>query len=429
MDRFNYYFHSIGDYYGQIHQEDGQYTSQPETGQTYGGVVASELSWNHPAPGQPQPYQGLNFPARIPPLLGPDLHQEDGQYTSQPETGQTYGGVVASGLSWSHPAPGQPQPYQGLNFPARIPPLLGSDLRTSQPAPLANITQNDAPPQSPNPQPAVNKRQRRSSAEIKKHFLAGFEKYARGKPLADCSADIKFGTYVTSNGRLREMGQIQYDALEQRDKDRVDKALKDRQEVLAGRLASNFKAVKGFLGGLEAYASGAQLKDCSAIIRFSTYVTAKGFLREQGRTLRESLSPRDKDRVDQALAARKRIQAELIATNDTAMDGFLGGLETYASGAQLQDCSATIKFSNYVTTDGHLLKEGKRQYKKGRTCTVRYGAGPSDVRRSVGLGGKGRKVPYPGGWTYIQGRITDRKPAAGPTDLCVVYDRKKAAVL
>ncbi|MEJ2065841.1 MAG: hypothetical protein P8X74_21610 [Reinekea sp.] len=318
--------------------------------------------------------------------------QEDGQHTSQPEIGQTSAGLAASGPLWSHLAPGH-QPYQGFNFPAQISPSLGSDweylLPPPQPTPLEEIFQpqpiavdeigqNDERPEPSNPQPAAKKRHRRSSAEIKKHFLAGFDKYAQGCELKDCSEDIKFATYITSNGRLRGMGQIQYNALEQRDKDRVDKALESRQEILAGRSVANIRVMEGFLGGLEAYASGASLKNCSATINFSTYVTTTGSLREQGRTLRESLPQRDKDRVDRALAARKRIKVELVAYNDTAMDGFLGGLDAYASGAQLKDCSATIKFSQYVTTDGRLLTEGERMYKK-----LKGGPGEAQVNEAL----------------------------------------------
>jgi hypothetical protein len=285
------------------------------------------------------------------------IHQEDGQHTSQPETGQTHGGVAAGGPSWSQSESGQPQPYQSFNFPAQIPPLLGSDLDSFQPIPLENIIQNGELAQPSNPQPAVRKRKRRSSAEVKEHFLAGLDNYARGVKLKSCSANLSFKLYLNDSGELTAQGRSLYKSLMPGEQTRVCQAINSR-------VATVVNPIKSFLGGLEAYASGAQLKDCSATIRFAAYVTTKGVLQEMGVRLYERLNQGDKDRVDQALAARRRIQIELIANNDTPMDCFLEGLEAYANGASLSDCSATIRYANYVTTDGRLLAAGKRLHNR-----------------------------------------------------------------
>ncbi|MEJ2044663.1 MAG: hypothetical protein P8X74_13475 [Reinekea sp.] len=379
-------------------------------------------------------------------------YQEYGQHTSQPETGQTSGGVAASGSSWSYPALGQPQqPYPDFNFPQWIPPVLGSDLECllppPQPTPFENIIQNDVPPGSSDAQPAVKKQQRKSFVEFKEQFLADLDKYAQGYKLKDCSASIDFSSYATSTGRLQKDGWVLYDKLDQQDKNRVDQALKDRQvshslrpysnnstrtrilqgleayasgatliacsatirfdaflstdghllprgqslynklnqedkdrvdQALKSRKENVDKVRTSFMEGLEAYANGAPLTDCSETLNFNSYVSARGYLHEQGTSLYNRLGQGDKNRIDDALSARQKIHFNRITTNDTPMDAFLGGLDAYASGAPLKDCSATIKFSSYATSDGRLLLPGKRLYKK-----LVGGAGEAMVNKAL----------------------------------------------
>ncbi|MEJ2046399.1 MAG: hypothetical protein P8X74_13505 [Reinekea sp.] len=356
-------------------------------------------------------------------------YQGNGQHTSQPETGQTSGGVAASGPSWSYPTPSQPQSYPDYNFSQGIPISLGSDweylLRSPQPTPLEDILQNDV---RSNAQSAVKTPQRRCFTKVKEDFLASLDQYAQGCSLSDCSATIR---YVTDAGHLKPKGTTLYNKLEQEDKDRVDRALEDRKvfntrkpysdnstrtrilegleayasgtalkecsatiqfsgyfstdgrllqagerlydglkqedkdridQALKDRKENSDKARTSFLNGLEAYANGALLKECSETIQFDLYVSAKGYLHERGKLLCERLEQGDKDRVNNALRARQKIHVERITINDTPMDDFLGGLEAYASGVPLRKCSASSRYYSYVTSDGRLRGEGQRLY-------------------------------------------------------------------
>ncbi|MEJ2045519.1 MAG: hypothetical protein P8X89_19835 [Reinekea sp.] len=363
MDRFNWN-HSTADY------NSHEYYNQP-----YQGYGQSNDHYNQPYQGYGQSNDHYSQP-----------YQEYGQHSSQPETGQTFGGVVESGPSWSYPTPGQPQSYPDSNFPQWIPPSpsLGSDLeyllRTPQPTPLANILQNDASPELPGPsnaqelpgpsnaqelpgpsnaQPGVKKRRRRDFAEIRELFLAGLDNYAQGCPLKDCSETLHFFQYVTDAGERKADGDSLYTRLEQKDKDRFDQAIADRKACKGGP-----KVRTSFMEGLNAYANGAPLKDCSETILYDTYVSSKGYLHKRGVKLYNKLAQGDKDRIDDALRARKRFNVERTATtDDSPMDAFLGGLEAYASGALLKDCSANNKYFQYATNDGRLAPMGERLYK------------------------------------------------------------------
>ncbi|MEJ2044657.1 MAG: hypothetical protein P8X74_13445 [Reinekea sp.] len=286
--------------------------------------------------------------------------QEDGQHSSQPEIGQTFGGVASSGPSWNQAVLGQPQPHQDFNFPHWVPPSLGSDweylLRTPQPAPSENIIQNDAPPELSSPQPVVGRRRKAPAKGLpptKERFLEGLNKYARGELLKDCSATIKFRRYVTNDGHLRLPGQRLYDELKPEEQARVDQALRSRQS------GDKDTVTKRFLDGLEAYARGELMKDCSATIKYTDFVSADGHLHEKGQRLRNKLGPEDKARVDQALISRQSIG---LADNDITMEHFWEGLDAYARGELMKDCSATLKFRRYATGDGHLRPPGQRLY-------------------------------------------------------------------
>ncbi|MEJ2064267.1 MAG: hypothetical protein P8X74_13470 [Reinekea sp.] len=284
---------------------------------------------------------------------------EEGQHISQPEIGQTSGGIAASGRSCSDPALSQPQLYPDFNFPQWIPSSPGSDLKyllpSPQPTPLENTIQNDVPPESSNAQPPVKKQKRRSFAEVEKQFLAGLDKYAQGHQLKDCSATINFYSYITQDGYLHPEGTAVYNRLEQKDKDRVDQALADRKVFHSRKLYSDNSTGMRVLEGLEAYASGAPLKECSATIKFSSYFSSDGHLQPCGKSLYNGLKQEDKDRIDQALKDRKE-NSDKIRTN------FLEGLGAYASGAPLKNCSKAIHFDVYVSTKGYLHERGKNLY-------------------------------------------------------------------
>ncbi|MEJ2064582.1 MAG: hypothetical protein P8X74_15125, partial [Reinekea sp.] len=226
MDRFNWPYHNNDSYYNPVYQEDGQHTFHPETGQTSGGVAASGASWSYPG----QPYQDFNVQAQTPFSPGPDwesalrtpqpmamediihsqIPQQDGQYSSQPETGQTSAGGAASGPWWSQPTPGQFQPYQDFNFPAQIPPSFGSDLEylqpPLQPMVLADTVQNNEYLAPSNSQPTAAPGSSMASTErlppVKERFLAGLEAFARGDALVDCSSTLEFTSYIKDDGSM-----------------------------------------------------------------------------------------------------------------------------------------------------------------------------------------------------------------------------------
>jgi hypothetical protein len=363
----------------QIHQEDAQYSFQPETGQTSAGLVASGPSWSLPG----QPYLNPSLPAQIPSSPRPDwesllrtpqpialediipsqIHLEDGQYTSLPETGQTSAGGPASGPSWSHPAPGQPLSYHGSNFPVQILPSPRTDwessLRPQQPTALEDMTQNDA---LANPQPAVEAPRRKTQTTglppVKERFLAGLEAFGRGALLKDCSSSLKFGNYIKSDGSLVRQGLDLYGQLTDAEKERLEQAIIARQGVFATRDTVK----KRFLAGLDSYARGATLKDCSATIPYKCYATDDGHLQNAGEDLCKGLPPEDQARVNRALLSRRESYLKRAMDNAPVEERFLAGLDNYAQGVPLRHCSATIQFKDYVTDDGKLRLRGKRMY-------------------------------------------------------------------
>ncbi|MEJ2045950.1 MAG: hypothetical protein P8X74_18985 [Reinekea sp.] len=364
--------------YSQIHQEDGQYISQPETGQT-SGTAASGPLWSHPAPDQPQPYQSFDLPAQIPLSPSPNLeyflnlpqpmtfediilsqiYQEDGQHTSQPEAGQTSAEGPASGPSWSHPTLGRPQPYHGFNLPAQIPLWSRPDGGASQPTTVADISQHDALPGSSSSQPAAPSRRRKPRVKglppVKERFLAGLEAFGRGVLLKDCSLSIRFSNYIKSDGRLTNLGPGLYDQLTEAEKTRLEQAIIARRGTKLIKRTIKTR----FLEGLDNYAQGVQLKDCSVTLQFKHYATDNGHLHKAGQDVCKGLSPKDLARVNQALLCRRESYLKRAMANPTVAERFLAGLDNYAQGVQLKDCSETIQFNDYVTDDGRLHPLGQ----------------------------------------------------------------------
>ncbi|MEJ2044712.1 MAG: hypothetical protein P8X74_06690 [Reinekea sp.] len=283
------------------------------------------------------------------------VQQEDGQHTVQPEAGQTSQGVSASGTSGSYPAPGL-----SPNMPAPIPASPGEDLeyllRTPQPTTLEEIIQNDALPESSNPQPAVTPHQTRAST--KERFLAGLEAFERGAPLKGCSPSLRFDNYINNNGKMIDRGISLYKKLTPAEKMRLDQAIIRRQGAMLNKLAETETVAERFLAGLDNYARGAKLVDCSATLGFRFYVSDSGHLVKEGIKLCAGLSQEDRDRVNQALASRKRAYSE----RSTAAKRFLADLDNYAQGLPLANCSATLTFKSYITDDGHLHKVGRELY-------------------------------------------------------------------
>jgi hypothetical protein len=352
----------------------------------------------------PQPIAAEDF-------IHSQIHQEDGQHTSQPETGHASAGVLANGALESPPAPGQL--YLNPNMPALIPSSPEADmeylLRTSQPTPLENIVQKDVPQELPNPQPA-KKRQRRSSAEVKKQFLAGLKAFGQGALLKDCSATLPFYDYITNDGSLIRRGIPLYKKLTEAEKTRLDQAIAARRgakpkwvadslpqttppprtdrecflsrsaqpieeegniqndappelpnpqsTVKARRRRSSAEVKEQFLASLEAFGQGALLRDCSSSLPFREYIKTDGSLIKKGFSLYNTLTAAEKTQLDQAIAARQGARPIRMG-EDLVKESFLAGLDNYAQGVQLKDCSATLQFSAYVSDDGHLKQTGQ----------------------------------------------------------------------
>ncbi|MEJ2046130.1 MAG: hypothetical protein P8X89_22975 [Reinekea sp.] len=400
MDRMNFNSYDHFHYYNQTYQESGQPTFQPETGQTSGGGATSGASWNYPG----QPYQDFNVQAQIPFSPGPDwesflrtpepmamediihgqIHQQDGQYSSH-ETGQTSAGGAASGPWWSQP-PGQLQPHQGFNVPAQIPPSLGSDVENLQPPfqsmVLEDSVQNDASLAPSNPQPAAARRRRKPQTSTKARFLAGLKAFELGVDLKDCSSTLRFNDYIKSNGTMNNRGKALYNQFTDEEKTLLREAIIARQEAIRDPVEVRF------LASLDNYAGGMKLIECSEDIAIRSYVTEDGNLREEGEALCARLPPADWKRVKQALLSRRQFYSNQLkerALRDclpqesqervvnealqyhvnraTALpppeERFLAGLANYVQGAQLDKCSATIRFGDHVTVDGKLQERGQ----------------------------------------------------------------------
>ncbi|MEJ2044549.1 MAG: hypothetical protein P8X89_14875 [Reinekea sp.] len=409
----HYYDHC----YSQTHQEGDQHASQPETGQTSGGVAASGALWSHPVP--EQSYQDFNVQAQIPYSPRPDwesflrtpqpmtmediiysqihqqdaqpetgqtsaggsasgpwwsqptpdqlqphqdsnfsVHQQDGQYSSQPETGQTSAGGPASGPWWSQPTPDQLQPYQDSNFPVQIQSSLGSDLgleylQPPQPMVLEDTIQNDAPLAPFDPQPAAPTN---GLPPSKERFLAGLEAYARGAALKDCSSSIQFANCIRNDGSMTTYGQGLYKQLTDAEKILLEQAIIARQ----GTRDIKVPVKERFLAGLDNYARGAPLAHCSATLKFSIYVTDSGYLHPDGEYLRDRLPQGEQAQLDDALLSRRKFYSSKAnrANKAPVEERFLAGLDKYAQGVPLINCSTTIDFGSYVTDTGSLRPRG-----------------------------------------------------------------------
>jgi hypothetical protein len=367
MDRSNWppYNNINYNYYNQIHQEETRYTSQQETGQTSAGGGTSGASG--------QPYLNPGLPASIPSSSGLDLeyllrtpqpiyntdyyygqmHQEGAQYASQPETGQTSAGG-ASGL-----------PYLNPNLPAPIPSSPGLELeyllRTPQPTAVEEAIQNDVSPEQANPQPTAaphRKARVNQLLPLKERFLAALDNYAQGVPLVNCASTFEFRSYIADDGHLHKRGQELYDGLSPNDQERVNKAILSRCQIIYERLADKDTATERFLAGLDNYAQGLPLKDCSTTLQYRYYVSNDGYLQKPGRGVYKSLSPEDQERVNQALDSRKRAYRKQL----TSAARFLAGLDKYAEGAPLKGCSATLHFRLFATDNGQLQQPGRALY-------------------------------------------------------------------
>ncbi|MEJ2044618.1 MAG: hypothetical protein P8X74_15580 [Reinekea sp.] len=291
------------------------------------------------------------------------LYQEYGQHASQPEAGYRFQGIPASMASGSVPALEQPDLNPSTLEPIPFSPGMDWEylLRTPQPTTLEEIIQNNTPPVSPTPQPAAPRRR----LSIRERFMAGIDKYAQGVPLKDCSETIPFRNYVSDSGQLHKRGREVYAGLSSDNQDRVNQALLSRQKNCGERSVSKGTVEGRFLAGLDKYAQGVPLKECSETLQFANYVADNGSLHQMGQALYDSMSPEDQARVNRALISRSSLHCSWLADNDTIQERFLAVLDDYARGLSIAKCSKYIHLNQYVTDDGHVqTKKGQSLYNR-----------------------------------------------------------------
>jgi hypothetical protein len=387
--------HYYNYYYSQIPQEDGQHTSQPETGQPSAGVAASGALGNYPVPIPSSPEPGLEYLLRSPQAITlAEVIQNEVPPNSQPAVekrcrkarkGQPtakerfLAGLEAYARGALLKDCSTTLPFRNYVTDDGYLRKAGKDLRVGlQPTDQVRVDQalhrrremygEPSTEELPNPQPAVEAGRRKARARglppIKERFLAGLEAFARGAALKDCSSSLRFGDYITTDGTLVGRGLLLKDQLTSAEKTLLDQAIIARQGAKLHRLAENDTVQERFLAGLDNYARGVQLVNCSTTLAFKDYVSDKGTLNFRGQVLRASLSPDDQNRVDQALLSRNRTQPEHLRDNDKVkvQERFLAGLDKYAQGLELEECSATLKFRYYLSDNCSLQKAGQTLY-------------------------------------------------------------------
>ncbi|MEJ2046224.1 MAG: hypothetical protein P8X89_23455 [Reinekea sp.] len=207
---------------------------------------------------------------------------------------------------------------------------------------------------------------RQEKAPVEERFLAGLDNYAQGVPLINCSATLKYKIYVTDDGYLRKDGTDVFNRLLPGDQQRVNDALLSRRQFDFNRVMTNPAVEERFLAGLASYAQGAPLGNCSTALKYSLYASDEGKMPSDGQSLYKRLSSEDKNRVDQALAARRKIAAERIAGD---LPHFIKALESYSDGVDFLECGKQSglkwrreryqKVERYLTVEGGLTPKGE----------------------------------------------------------------------
>ncbi|MEJ2044615.1 MAG: hypothetical protein P8X89_15205 [Reinekea sp.] len=274
------------------------------------------------------------------------VYQEEGQQVPHSESGHMPAGATATGVSGSHPAPGQqPQPYLDLNFPPPSEPDWEYLQHASQPVAMEGITWSGAP--------------RHTTPKL---FMAGLEAFEQGVSLEDCSSSIRFDRYISNNGQLTRKGVALYDQLMPEDRMRFNQAIIARNAALLDRVSDEPPVAADFLAGLGNYAEGVSLKDCSSSIRFDHYISNNGQLTRKGVALYDQLTPEGKMQLNQAIIARNAALLDQVSDKPPVVVDFLTGLGKYAEGAPLSDCSTTLPFEDYVSNNGRLKRKGQMLY-------------------------------------------------------------------
>ncbi|MEJ2044711.1 MAG: hypothetical protein P8X74_06685 [Reinekea sp.] len=291
------------------------------------------------------------------------MYQEDAQHTAQPEAGQTSAGVPTNWALGSHSAPIPSSPGTDLEYLLRTPQpttLEEAILPFPQQNVVEDISHNN---ELPDPQPTVKKqgrKPRKKQPPIKERFLAGLKAFEQGASLKDCASSFQFRDYITTNGRMVKRGGALYRQLTAEEKTRLDQAIIARKGAKVFQLADKDTTAERFLAGLDKYAQGIPLRDCSATLGFRLYVSDDGRLQKAGQYVYASLRPEDQAQVDKALDSRNRFYRERVATEQR----FLAGLDNYAQGVPLVSCSATLRLGKYLSTDGYLQESGQSLYNR-----------------------------------------------------------------
>ncbi|MEJ2046109.1 MAG: hypothetical protein P8X74_19800 [Reinekea sp.] len=119
-----------------------------------------------------------------------------------------------------------------------------------------------------------------------------------------------------------------------------------------------------FLAGLENYAQGALLEDCSTTLNFRHYVTNHGRLTREGRALYRNLPPDQQQWADQALNSRRNDYVNRSTNNEPVELRFLAALDRHEQGVPLRENSETINFSRFIDRDGQLTSSGQAVYRR-----------------------------------------------------------------
>ncbi|MEJ2041978.1 MAG: hypothetical protein P8X74_13275 [Reinekea sp.] len=384
MDRSNWTSYNTYHYYSQPYPEDGQHTFQPETGQTSAGGSASWAWESDLAPGQP--YLNFNWQAQTPSSFGPDMDclLPPPQPIAVEDISQNDALLEAFSVQPAAPArrrkklaPVKERFLAGLEAYER-----GASLKDCSATLLfrdyircdGGLTKRGealygtlTPAEKTRVNQAIASRKERlvNNGSIKERFLAGLDKYAQGVPLKNCSATLQYRSFVTKDGRLTIWGEDLRAGLSQKDQERVNQALLSRNRIYREREMDNGTVEARFLAGLDNYARGVQMDECSATLAFGSYLFDDGYLRPKGQHLRDSLPQGDQERIDEALLARREISLNQAMDNAPIEERFLATLDAYASGVPIISCSRNIFLNKYVTDDGYLQPErGQSLYNK-----------------------------------------------------------------
>jgi hypothetical protein len=365
------------EYIPSLHEAGREYSQQSPQSSASGNSIESEVPLS-PSNAQ-SAVQNFDFPSYIPPLP-----RSDWEYLQPNALENIIGNEVPLSPSNVQPAVEEPQRKQtikarflaGLNAYASGAPLENcssslrfrnyikgnGDLTLAGRGLLKQLTDEEKTFLNQ----AISARQEVEPAKIpaEKRFLAGLDNYAGGVALVHCSATLAFKDCVTDGGDLKPYGKVLRARLSPADQQRVNDALLSRRQFDLNRTIAKAPVEERFLAGLDNYAQGLPLKNCSATLKYNIYVTDDGYLRQDGKDVFNRLSLGDQERVNDALLSRRQFDFNRVMTNPALEERFLAGLASYAQGAPLGHCSTALRYNLYASDDGKLPPDGERLYNR-----------------------------------------------------------------